>query len=958
MEKIRNGKNYLSEHLTANDYYCQHESVSGTWVGALASEWGLTGPIQAGDQAFENLRLGKTPSGSEPLTQRGGGIVRFYDFQCSAQKSVSLMAVTLDDQRLRETHQRLSREALEGALQQFACRRVRAGAKAWTQDTESTGKFLAAAFVHDASRALDCQLHTHFVVGNVTTGRDGKRYALETSEMLKAIRYAGKTYQNSMARAVRELGYQIVEKKDYKGNITGFEIAGIPEKILTRFSKRRGEVQAAIGRFILETGRDPSPREIHTLTLQSRGKDRAKLQEISTAEVLAYQLNQLSKEERASLEAIRDAAKGATAPLPPILREDCDQAVEWSLAHLTERQSVITRHELEAEALNSALGYVDAQGISEATERFMAKCTLVSLTDNGLQSLLSTHEVLAMEQESIAAIDRGRWGFKPVATFIKSPDLSKEQNEAVRTLTENCSRHAILRGVAGSGKTTTLKHFNDCLTTCSKKPIYLAPTAAAVKVLKKELGCDAMTVSAYLESLKGEGRKRFKGVVLAVDEAGLLSLSQGHEILKQAEQLGQKVTFIGDTAQMRSVSQGDFLRLLETHSKIKKTQITDIRRQKKAAYRSAVMTMAAGSGGAKEGLEQLETMGWVESAGASYISRAADLWLEQSKMGTSTEDCILVCPTHAEGHAVTEKIRSHLRTQGRLGHESVTTVSDSLSWTAAQRRRVQNFQPGMLLTGTRDSTSLKSGETASVVTITDGRIILSNGSTLDPRRSGAVFDVGTSRQLTVAAGDLIQIRQNLKSHQLTNGEVLQIESITADGFRTSCGKLIPKEFAKIQHGYAVTCFAAQGRTAKTVVIAAQRLDAKSCYVGVSRGRERCTVVTPDAAVLKSHLADGNRHSAHDVIAQRHSSIRKSDNKLAQRRRTLHAWAERVMRFSAKNSENVMRAGKRFLRTAMGKSIVQSRRKGFIEHHPASIPLPIIRTSNTSSQLARGGRGGR
>ena len=127
---------------------------------------------------------------------------------------------------------------------------------------------------------------------------------------------------------------------------------------------------------------------------------------------------------------------------------------------------------------------------------------------------------------------------------------------------------------------------------------------------------------------------------------------------------------------------------------------------------------------------------------------------------------------------------------------------------------------------------------------------------------------------------------------------------------------------------------------------------------MSRGRERCTVVTPDADFLKSHLADGNRHSAHDVIAQRHSSIRKSDNKLAQRRRTLHAWAERVMRFSAKNSENVMRAGKRFLRTAMGKSIVQSRRKGFIEHHPASIPLPIIRTSNTSSQLARGGRGGR
>jgi ATP-dependent exoDNAse (exonuclease V) alpha subunit len=467
-----------------------------------------------------------------------------------------------------------------------------------------------------------------------------------------------------------------------------------------------------------------------------------------------------------------------------------------------------------------------------------------------------------------------------------------------------------------------------------------------------------MTVSAYLESLRGAGRKRFKGVVLAVDEAGLLSLAQGHEILKQAEQLDQRVALIGDSAQMRSVSQGDFLRLLETHSKIKKTQITDIRRQKKAAYRSAVMTMAAGSGGAKEGLEQLEAMGWVESAGAAYLSRAADLWLKQSEMGKSPEDCLLVCPTHSEGQAITDKIRSRLRTQGLLGQETTTTASDSLSWTAAQRKRIQNFQPGMLITGTRDSTSLKSGETVSVVDVREGRILLSNGSTLDPRRSAAVFDVGTPRQLMVASGDLIQIRQNLKTHQLINGEVVKIEAITEDGFRTTCGKLIPKEFSKIQHGYAVTCFAAQGRTAKNVIVAAHKLDAKSCYVGVSRGRDHCTVFTPDAAMLKAHLGDGNRRSAHDVISQRHASIQKSSVKLAQRRKTLHAWAQRVARFSDKNTQNVMRAGKRFLRTVLGRSIMDGRRKGFIEHHPMSIPLPIIKTASTGTQYARGGRGGR
>jgi hypothetical protein len=29
MAKIRDGANYLSRHLAANDYYCEHETVVG-----------------------------------------------------------------------------------------------------------------------------------------------------------------------------------------------------------------------------------------------------------------------------------------------------------------------------------------------------------------------------------------------------------------------------------------------------------------------------------------------------------------------------------------------------------------------------------------------------------------------------------------------------------------------------------------------------------------------------------------------------------------------------------------------------------------------------------------------------------------------------------------------------------------------------------------------------------------
>src|SRR5665213_1069916 len=87
MAKIKNGGTYLSHHLTANDYYCENETVIGQWVGRGAEKLNLHGEIRAGDPAFECLRNNWHPDGPGKLTPRdGGNRVKFFDFQCSAQK--------------------------------------------------------------------------------------------------------------------------------------------------------------------------------------------------------------------------------------------------------------------------------------------------------------------------------------------------------------------------------------------------------------------------------------------------------------------------------------------------------------------------------------------------------------------------------------------------------------------------------------------------------------------------------------------------------------------------------------------------------------------------------------------------------------------------------------------------------------------------------------------------------
>jgi hypothetical protein len=77
---------------------------------------------------------------------------------------------------------------------------------------------------------------------------------------------------------------------------------------------------------------------------------------------------------------------------------------------------------------------------------------------------------------------------------------------------------------------------------------------------------------------------------------------------------------------------------------------------------------------------------------------------------------------------------------------------------------------------------------------------------------------------------------------------------------------VPPTFQRWTHGYVVTSHKAQGRTCERVVVAAARLDAKSSYVACSRGRELCSVHTPDKAALMAHLPEGNRLAALDILA--------------------------------------------------------------------------------------------
>jgi ATP-dependent exoDNAse (exonuclease V) alpha subunit len=338
-----------------------------------------------------------------------------------------------------------------------------------------------------------------------------------------------------------------------------------------------------------------------------------------------------------------------------------------------------------------------------------------------------------------------------------------------------------------------------------------------------------------------------------------------------------RIILSGDTGQHASVARGDALRILERHSNFKSGQLTAIRRQRKAAYRKAVELAAQKR--TVEAFAQLERMGAVaevladghhdlhDSAAKSYLKVLAE-----------NKSALLVAPTWNEIEAVTEKIRTALKTSGRLaGEEKEFQVFDSLSWTEAQKRDARQYRPGMAIHFHRTAHGFDKDETVAVVAVENDslKVQCPDGSEVlfQLGQGSALFDVGEKRKLKVAAGDKLLLQSNWQK-KFVNGELVEVKAVQGDSVLLADGRVIPADYRTFTHGYAVTSHAAQGKTVDEVLLVASSrslpaINQEQFYVSISRGRERCQVFTDDAEMLRSHVTHSSaRLAAVEAMPQR------------------------------------------------------------------------------------------
>ena len=133
---MSDGKGYSARHLEHNDYFAEGERVTGEWYGRGAAMLELNGAVTP--KQFEAIRQGLDPQSEEYLrvrrsadreTSDGRTLAQgrsLYDFTFSAPKSVSVMAILGEDQRLITAHKSAIAEALD-EMEAGAAGRVRQG---------------------------------------------------------------------------------------------------------------------------------------------------------------------------------------------------------------------------------------------------------------------------------------------------------------------------------------------------------------------------------------------------------------------------------------------------------------------------------------------------------------------------------------------------------------------------------------------------------------------------------------------------------------------------------------------------------------------------------------------------------------------------------------------------------------------------------------------------------------
>jgi conjugative relaxase-like TrwC/TraI family protein len=561
--RLGSGFRYLMKSVAAGDggakksssltrYYADSGTPPGVFLGAGLAELGGGRGITPGSTVTEEhlwrmLGVMADPLTGQPLgtVPRAGSkiaAVAGFDLTFSPAKSVST-AWALADESTRSVIYACHRKAIEFVLA-YAEQEVfhsRSGTNGIVQ--EDVQGVIAAAFTHWDNRAGDPQLHDHVVVWNRAQSRsDGEWRTLDSRGLYKSVVALSEVHQGVLSDYLTQaLGVGWEGRARRHSDRPRWEIAGVPEALLSEFSQRNEQVEAhknrMVAEFVAVMGRQPTATEVMDMRRRATVLTRPKKEHQSLADMTAGWCQRaadfVGEDHQAWVATLKDRNDLPLLHARDLADEiltDAARAVTWTVA---ERRSVYSRANLTAEAHRILQGvrFAGPEERVTAAERVVDLAVETSLdlstptihhvparfrrTDGTSRmrpkgyETYTTRELLEAEARLLdhaRRLDGPAVSRSAVATVAEQNlagrdlRLSLDQAVAVETIATSGRRLDVLVGPAGTGKSTTMAGLRAAWETehGPGSVIGLAPSAGAAEVLGDQLAIETENTAKWL----------------------------------------------------------------------------------------------------------------------------------------------------------------------------------------------------------------------------------------------------------------------------------------------------------------------------------------------------------------------------------------------------------------------------------------------------------------------------
>ncbi|MGB2924952.1 MAG: MobF family relaxase, partial [Limnothrix sp.] len=814
------------------NYYEEEEQVEfSEWWGKGAAALGLNGKI-SDSKVFQNILQGLTADGAEKLRAdppKGKEPRAGTDLTFSAPKSVSIAALVGGDQRLIEAHDQAVKRMLTLIEARYAETRI-------NKQITPVDNICVAKFLHDTNRELEPNLHTHCLMMNLAQGEDGVWRSGTNGNLYHRKMLLGKIYRNELAQAVQKLGYEIEVRADGL-----FELKGYTREQIEGFSDRHKQILEYLQTKGLEdTNENRIKALFETRKIKQHHVDRQELLEEWQAE--AEQL------------AIQHPIPNAENP---IRTKNLTELVAQSIRHSEERTAIFTSEDLEAFIVSEPTG----KSLAEIEAVIQENPRLIKRKNQARK--FATEESLAREKMAIALMQSGQEKLLPILTTkAKLPQsLTSSQADAVNHALSSRDRVLGWVGVAGAGKTFTLKTMVNIAKNQGIEVSGFAPDASSAEVLGDEIGIAADTVAYHLLKKSELVKNRQLWII---DEAGKLSAKEASQLLQKSHEQNAQLLLVGDPKQLTAVNAGAPFKSLVDNG-LSASHLKDFLRQKDSIIARAVQLTYYNLGS--------EAIAWLQkhdkihetSEVENHAKQIAEAYLKLGE--TERSDTLVLSGTHRERQAITQQIREGLKQEGVIQQaEFLTEILSRKDMTEEQKQHARFYEVGDVLIPLKDHNCLKRSKRYVITKIAGDDVTLNEQITLNMKglKYPLKTEVFAKNQLLMAVGDRLKWTRNNRKDKRFNGREFTVISIDPQTRIVSItdGKKRFDEFSldelnHCDHAIVGTVYSSQGKTAERVLVSFGNdptVNRESVLVALSRAKYDAQIWTPNAQKL-AELAD-------------------------------------------------------------------------------------------------------